>query len=31
VPLSPAQFGAYVRSEIDKWTTVARQAGIRAE
>ncbi len=31
VPMTPAQFGTYVRSEIDKWTTVARQAGIRAD
>ena len=31
VPMTPPQFGAYVRSEIDKWTTVARQAGIRAD
>ena len=31
VPMSPAQFGAHVRSEIDKWGTVVRQAGIRAE
>ena len=31
VPMTSAQFGGYVRAEIDKWTTVARQAGIRAE
>jgi tripartite-type tricarboxylate transporter receptor subunit TctC len=31
VPMTPAQFGTYVRAEIDKWGTVVRQAGIRAE
>ncbi len=31
MPLSPAQFGAFVRAEIDKWGTVVRQAGIKPE
>jgi len=28
---SPEQFGQYLRSEIDKWGKVIKQAGIRGE
>jgi tripartite-type tricarboxylate transporter receptor subunit TctC len=28
---SPAELGAYIRSEIDKWAKVVRQAGIRID
>jgi tripartite-type tricarboxylate transporter receptor subunit TctC len=31
IPMSPEQFGAFIRSEIDKWGAVVRQAGIKAE
>ncbi len=31
MPLSPAQFGDFIRGEIDKWSTVIRQANIKAE
>ena len=31
MPLSPAQFGEFIRGEIDKWATVIRQANIKAE
>ena len=31
MPLSPEEFGAYVRSEIDKWAGVIRTAGIKVE
>ena len=31
VPMSPAQFGTYVQSEIDKWAVVVKQAGIKPE
>ncbi len=28
---SPEEFGAYIRSEIAKWTRVVKEAGIRVE
>jgi tripartite-type tricarboxylate transporter receptor subunit TctC len=28
---SPAEFTAHIRSEIDQWTRVIKQAGIRGE
>jgi tripartite-type tricarboxylate transporter receptor subunit TctC len=28
---SPAEFGAYLRAEIDKWTTVVKAGGLKAE
>jgi tripartite-type tricarboxylate transporter receptor subunit TctC len=31
MPLSPDEFGAYVRAEIDKWSGVIRMAGIKLE
>jgi tripartite-type tricarboxylate transporter receptor subunit TctC len=31
VPMSPAQFNAFVKAEIDKWGAVARQANIKPE
>jgi tripartite-type tricarboxylate transporter receptor subunit TctC len=31
LPMTPAEFGAYVRAEIDKWGQVARTAGIKAD
>jgi len=31
IPMSPEQFGAFIRSETDKWGAVVRQAGIKAE
>ena len=31
VEMTSAQFGAYVRAEIEKWGVVVRQAGIKAE
>lgn len=31
LPMSPAQFGEFIRQETDKWGTVVRQAGIRAD
>ncbi|HPU52988.1 MAG TPA: tripartite tricarboxylate transporter substrate binding protein [Burkholderiaceae bacterium] len=30
-PMTPAQFNAFIRSEIDKWSAVVKQAGIKAE
>ena len=29
--VTPAQFGAYVNKELDRWRTVAREKGISAE
>jgi len=29
--MTPAQFGAFIRAETEKWGAVVRQAGIRAE
>lgn len=31
LPMTPAQFGDFIRRETDKWGTVVRQAGIRVE
>lgn len=31
LPMSPAQFGAFIAAETEKWGAVVRQAGIRAE
>ena len=31
VPMSTAQFGAYMTSEIEKWGRVVKQAGIKAQ
>jgi tripartite-type tricarboxylate transporter receptor subunit TctC len=31
LPMTPAEFGAYVRAEIDKWAQVARTANIKAD
>ena len=31
MPMSAAQFGEFIRSEIDKWAAVVREAGIKAE
>lgn len=31
LPMSPAQFGEFIRKETDKWATVVREAGIKAE
>lgn len=28
---SPGQFGAYVRSEVERWTSAARKAGVKPE
>ena len=28
---SPGEFNAYIRSEIAKWTTVARETGVRLD
>ena len=28
---SPEEFGAYIRSEIDKWTKVARAANVKLD
>ena len=30
-PTTPAEFGAYVKSEIDKWATIVRSAGASAQ
>lgn len=30
-PATPEQFAAYVKSELDKWSRVVKEAGIRAE
>lgn len=30
-PATPEQFAAYVKSELDKWSRVIKEAGIRAE
>ena len=31
MPMSAAQFGDFIRAEIEKWAVVVREAGIRAE
>jgi tripartite-type tricarboxylate transporter receptor subunit TctC len=31
LPMTPAQFGDFIRQETEKWGTVVRQAGIRAD
>ena len=31
LPMSPAQFGEFIRKETDKWATVVREAGIKVE
>ena len=31
MPMTPGQFAAYVRAEIARWTTVARERRIRME
>ncbi|MFM1988123.1 MAG: hypothetical protein RJA99_1080 [Pseudomonadota bacterium] len=31
LPMSPAQFGAFIAAETEKWGAVVRQAGIRSE
>ena len=28
---TPEQFGAFIRSEIAKWTTVVRETGVRLD
>jgi tripartite-type tricarboxylate transporter receptor subunit TctC len=28
---SPAQFGAYIKSEIEKWSKVVREANIKGD
>jgi tripartite-type tricarboxylate transporter receptor subunit TctC len=30
-PMSPAQFGAFVRAEVDKWAKVVEAAGVKAD
>ena len=30
-PKSAAEFGAYLRAEVDKWTTVVKAGGLKAE
>ena len=30
-PATPEKFAAYVKSELDKWSKVIKEAGIRAE
>ena len=30
-PSTPEQFAAYVKAELDKWSKVVKEAGIRAE
>jgi tripartite-type tricarboxylate transporter receptor subunit TctC len=31
VPTTPEEFGAYVKSEITKWTKVIKDAGIKVQ
>jgi tripartite-type tricarboxylate transporter receptor subunit TctC len=31
IPMSPAEFSAFVRAEIDKWGAVTKAANIKAE
>ncbi|HWS74230.1 MAG TPA: tripartite tricarboxylate transporter substrate-binding protein, partial [Quisquiliibacterium sp.] len=31
LPMTPAQFGDFIRMETDKWGAVVREAGIRME
>ncbi len=31
IPMSPAQFGQFIRSETEKWAVVIKQAGIKPE
>ena len=31
LPMTPAQFGAFIAAETEKWGAVVRQAGIKAE